>query len=169
MNLTILIFLGGALMLSDDELKQMYEEFWYIEEDETPTCASDAAIKNAENKLGIKLPADVVNLLKISDGGIPWLRKYTYKGEEYNLHDFFGVTPREKGPACIIPPPDYDGSVHNVPENVVVFSSQGLLWLGLDYRTSKTEPAVLHYDPFEDELVQIADNFRQFFEGLEED
>jgi hypothetical protein len=117
---------------------------------------TDAALADAEQRLGRTLPAELVELLRIQNGGGVAAEFSRFPASEAPFHDLHGIGPHGIPQAM---DPEYE------PEELVPLTGDGHWWIGLDYRAGP-EPAVTFYDVEDQRGVHLADDFRSFVEGL---
>jgi SMI1/KNR4 family protein SUKH-1 len=117
---------------------------------------TDEALADAERTLGRTLPAELVTLLRIQNGGGVAAEFARFPTAEAPFRDMYGIGPDGIPQAM---DPEYE------PEELVPLTGDGHWWIGLDYRAGP-EPAVSFYDVEDQRSVQLADDFRSFLEAL---
>jgi hypothetical protein len=122
--------------------------------------ARDDELRNAEKQLGFTLPQELKQLLTLRDGGIP---NYDLFGNIL-LCPFRGVA--NKADTGNLVKLHLEGGEETLPADVVIFAAGPDAWFGLDYRTSRACPSVLHWSEYEDEPVTLAATFREFLDKL---
>ena len=123
---------------------------------------SDEDLKQVEEKLGVKLPASYVELMKVHNGGdlaYSLLQSGRLEDGEAEIDNIYGI--------------DLEDGIGNSPylveewemeKGLVVFSGDGNYQLAFDYRKDDEEPSIVY---FEDEKPKkIAKNFKLFLKKL---
>lgn len=133
---------------------------------------TDAMIAEAERKLGVRLPAELIALLRVQNGGytkgfaFPMSRKTSYADDHIVLEDLGGiVTDPNHETAHNILDTEYMTNEWGLPPKQVLLSGDGHSWISLDYREG-SEPAVAWIDVESDEDVRVAGSLREFLDGL---
>lgn len=149
------------------EFERVKPRFWDESSDhgvEAPL--TDAALAEAEAKLGVRLPAAFVELLRVRNGGnvAREFRRFPVRGTSWaedhvGFEDVRGIGPELLDNA-------YYTSEWEMPPELVLLTGDGHWWIALDYRRPG-EPAVTWYDNELGQDVRLADDFRAFVEGLE--
>ncbi len=136
---------------------------------------TDEMVEAAERRLGVKLPAAYVDLLRIRNGGAPLRRcvptpfATSWAPDHFAISGILGIGDYDWG----IDDPTF-GSAYMVAEwgypevGVVICStpSGGHDTVMLDYTTGG-EPAVVYVDEWEPRVAQrIADSFAEFLDKL---
>lgn len=144
---------------------QSLKNFW-----ETPIylpylheSLTDKMIKDFEQKIGYKLPASLIELLKIQNGG--YVR---YSLPETPPMQLWGIG--KKYPSLTVLANELDeeeyGEFSFSLEGLIAFDGDGHYYLCLDYRENKDNPQVSYIDIECDEEEIIADNFDEFLNML---
>jgi hypothetical protein len=146
-------------------------QFWGIDWDHNPPL-TDAVIKDAEDLLGVILPLEYLDLLRIQNGGytkgfvFPTEHQTTWAEDHVALDEVFGIGQKE------IP-----SGIHNIlntlymtkewglPPNQVLLAGDGHWWITLDYRKNRT-PTVAWLDVEVGQDYQLAKSFHDFLDGL---
>jgi hypothetical protein len=132
------------------------------------------AIAEAEQALGVDLPGELLELLRLRNGGrvaAPWSRFPAEQGTSWSpdhvpFRGLFGIGREERGVTMLDSP--YLIGEWGLPSPVVLLSGDGPCWIALDYRLcgAAGSPSVTWFDAeFETEL-RLAESFRTFVEGL---
>jgi hypothetical protein len=148
----------------------MKDYFWLAPSgDFTQEPLTDEKVKEAEEKLGVKLPQSFIDVLMTQNGG--YIRYDTYPSpvptmwaEDHVLVDhILGI-----GPSNSILDSQKIISEWGMPEDIVLLNGHGLYWVYLDYRESgpQGEPSVGWIDNGSKQQVQLARNFEEFLDGL---
>ena len=132
---------------------------------------TDEAVQEAQDLLGVTLPAALLDLLRIQNGGIvargrrrfPASAPTSWAEDHVPLTDMMGIG-RTPGVASLIEAPDLIDE-WDLPDGVVPVSGDGHCWIALDYRRS-AEPAVTWIDTERHTELPLAPDFRSFVEGL---
>lgn len=136
---------------------------------------TDEMIQFAEQSLGLKLPPEYLDLLRIQNGGytqgfgFPMIQRTTWADDHVPLHDLAGIVTDQN-----------ITTVQNVfatlemteewglPPQQVLLSGDGHWWITLDYRNGEI-PSVAWIDVECDEDIQVAATFAAFLDGLRPD
>lgn len=140
--------------------------------------ATDEQIRAAEQQLGVKLPASLIAVLKVHDGGTLNATEFKLKTlppedqwdmDEYTIEQLPSVsasTDRSMDYLLQLAREEWD-----LPEGLVPLDGDGHWWCCLDYRLCgpKGEPSVVHVD-VEDESdifdFKVAESFSELIGGL---
>lgn len=126
---------------------------------------TDEMVSNVEEKLGYKLPAAYIAILKEQNGG--YIR-YTLPDYDFALHGIIcGIGPYY--PNIIderAPLKDSDDFVSFETDGLLPFDGDGHWYICMDYRENKTEPAVTYIDLELDIQKKVADNFADYLSQL---
>lgn len=154
-------------------LEEIKHRFWDRESDylvERPL--TDAAVRAAEEKLGVRLPAAYIELLEVQNGGVaaeefsafPMSQPTSWSHDHVGFADMMGIG---TGAQTILNSP-YLTEEWEMPGELVLLTGDGHWWIALDYRDRDPggEPPVVWYDNEVGEDVQLAPSFRAFVEGL---
>jgi len=133
---------------------------------------NDAVVEEAEKRLGVTLPPDLIALLRVQNGGYtkgfahPMKQKTTWADDHVPLHDLAGIVtdPTHQTPLNILQT-EYLTHEWGLPSKLVLLSGDGHWWITLDYRNS-TVPSVAWIDVECGEDVQVARSFSDFLSGL---
>jgi hypothetical protein len=132
---------------------------------------TDEAVKEAEDLLGVRLPAALLDLLRIQNGGMvacgrrryPTTEPTSWADDHVPLTDLLGIG-RTKGMTSLFDAP-YLVEEWDLPKGVVPVSGDGHTWIALDYRRA-ADPAVVWLDADLATELALAPDFRSFVEGL---
>jgi hypothetical protein len=148
-----------------------FANFWSANYYEHPPL-TDGALAQAELVLGVRLPAELVKLLRIQNGGYtrgffhPMKEPTTWAKDNVPLHDLAGVLvePHQTSPMNLVRTPELVQE-WGLPPNQVLLSGDGHYWITLDYRTGSS-PSVAWIDVECGEDKQVAPSFAAFLQGL---
>jgi len=146
-------------------------DFWKSNYYNNPPLDTNT-IKQAEKQLGVKLPGEFLDLLKIQNGGFtkefvfPTVEQTSWADDHVALNELNGI----------VLDPDFV-TAHNIlrsgylikegglPPNQVVLTGEGGWWICLDYRKSRT-PSVRWIDRELEMDVLLAKSFEEFLGRL---
>lgn len=147
-----------------------HREFWSTNFYKHPPL-TDAAVAAAQDLLGVQLPAELLALLRIQNGGYtrgfahPMAQATSWAKDHVPLEDLAGILSLESSsPMNMALTPELT-SEWGLPPNQVLLSGDGHYWITLDYRNGPI-PSVAWIDVECDEDVQIAPSFAAFLDGL---
>lgn len=145
-------------------------QFWDDTSAVRPSLSS-GLLQQAEQMLGVQLPADLLALLWQRNGGqtrgfvYPMAHPTSWAQNHVPFDELFGILlPDETGFMSILDTP-YLTEEWGLPENQVLLSGDGHWFITLDYRHGP-EPRVAWIDTEMEEDVLVADNFSAFLAGL---
>ncbi len=145
--------------------------FWDVNYYNHPPLMDDQ-ITYTENLLKVKLPALLIELLKIQNGGytngfsFPMKQKTSWSENQVPLTQLFGiVTDNSINTAQNILDTEYMTKEWDLPVNQVLLCGDGHWWITLDYRKD-SKPTVRWIDVDCNEDIHIADSFEDFINGL---
>lgn len=139
-------------------VEEKIADFWY-----GPSItqgASEEELKEAERRIGFRLPAELRVLLGTSDGGVTRYDMF----DEIVLSPFLGVTERSRATGNLVD--FFARQASKSAREVVVFAADADAWFGLDYRARSEEPAVIHWSEYEEEPILLRSRFRDFIDHL---
>ena len=158
-------------MADFDEIKAV---FWGSGTYDVQPPLTDAVVREAEKLLGVTLPAALLDLLRIQNGGLvacgrrryPTTAPTSWAADHVPLTDLIGIG-RTKGVTSLLDTPSLVAE-WGVPAGVVPVSGDGHCWVALDYRRSGPtgEPSVTWIDTDQHSELALAPDFRSFVEGL---
>jgi hypothetical protein len=133
---------------------------------------TDQAIIEVECELGHVLPHELVQLLRVQNGGYlrddlrahPSPEPTSWAATWVPFDQCFGVG--HDGSSLFDPP--YLVQEWGLPDGLVLLSGDGHSWIALDYREAAAEdgPPVIYVDAESRQVVRLAGSFRHFVEGL---
>lgn len=145
-------------------------DFWGSNYYEHPPLTSPA-LAEAERVLGVSLPAELVELLRIQNGGYtrgfmhPMSERTTWAEDLVPLHELFGIVdPESASPMNLVKTEELTRE-WGLPPRQVLLSGDGHYWVTLDYRHSEV-PSVAWIDVECGEDKQVAPSFKAFLQGL---
>lgn len=146
-------------------------EFWGTNYYNHPKL-TDKMIRKAENKLGVKLPNELIALLRIQNGGytkgfvFPMSVKTSWSSDHVPFNELGGiVTDPSHETAQNLLDSSPLSTEWDVPQRQVLLAGDGHFWITLDYRKGE-EPSVAWIDTECDEDIPISVSFRDFLAGL---
>ncbi|MEU4098832.1 SMI1/KNR4 family protein [Streptomyces sp. NPDC026673] len=157
-----------------DEVKAA---FWGDGDYGVQSPLTDEAVRDAECVLGVTLPAALLDLLRLRNGGsaaaghnaFPTGRPTSWSEDHVPFADVMGIGRRE-GMLSLLDTP-YLVAEWQLPSPIVLLCGDGHYWIGLDYRTCGPdgEPSVTWFDAELGTELALAGTFRAFVEGLTSD
>jgi hypothetical protein len=148
-------------------------EFWKDEQNERPPL-TDAMLAEAEVRLGVTLPAEYVQLLRVQNGGgtrqfvfpMPPRVRTGNEAEDEPFDELFGIIidPESETGANVLETGYYTAE-WGLPPRQVLLCGDGHTWISLDYRGGPA-PSVLWIDVGRNEEIQIAPSFAAFLDLL---
>lgn len=135
---------------------------------------TDEMVREAERLLGVKLPAALLDLLRVQNGGsvaaghaaFPTGRPTSWSEDHVPFDALMGIG-RRAGTTSLLDTP-YLVEEWGMPTPLLLLSGDGHCWIGLDYRTCGRdgEPSVTWFETDHDSELVLAGDFRSFVEGL---
>ena len=136
---------------------------------------SDELVRDAERQLRVRLPVDLVSLLRIQNGGYvrdefsvyPTSRATSWADDHVVVNEIAGIG--SEG-LSLLESPALNAEWEQ-PDELVLLSGDGHWWIALDYRERgrEAEPPVVFYENGSDgapDDLRLADSFREFVCGL---
>lgn len=158
-------------MAQFDEIKPA---FWSDDDHGVQAPLTEEAVREAERVLGVTLPAALVDLLRIQNGGIvadgldafPTDRPTSWSEDHVPFEALMGIGQSERTMSLLDTP--YLVEEWGLPSPIVLLSGDGHCWTALDYRGCGPhgEPSVAWFDTELDTEVALAGDFRAFVEKL---
>jgi hypothetical protein len=126
----------------------------------------------AEGRLGVRLPAAFIALLRVQNGGYtkgfahPMSQRTTWAADHVPLPDLAGIVvdPDHQTTQNILHT-EYMTHEWGLPPKQVILSGDGHYWITLDYRHGAV-PSVAWIDVECGEDIQVAPTFAAFLSGL---
>ncbi|MBB5891209.1 SMI1/KNR4 family protein [Kutzneria kofuensis] len=155
-------------MADFDEIKVA---FWGDGTYDVQPPLTDEDVREAEALLGVTLPAALLDLLRIQNGGgvacgrrrFPTSAPTSWADDHVPLPDLMGIG-RTRGVTSLLDAPALIEE-WGLPAGVVPLSGDGHTWIALDYRRPG-EPSVVWLDADQNTELPLAADFRSFVEGL---
>lgn len=133
---------------------------------------TDRKVAKVENKLGITLPTDFINLMKKSNGGYVNYEKRAFP-VDFNIEsgavfiDVENIMGIDKEGILLS---QYFAEEWNLPSNIVLFSGSGHAWIGFNY-DGRDVPNVVYVEPDNGDgnnFHVIAETFTEFVSKLDD-
>lgn len=145
--------------------------FWGSNHYDHPAL-TDEMIAVAEGRLGVRLPAEFIELLRIQNGGYtkgfahPMSQRTTWAADHVPLEELAGIVidPNHRTAQNLLHT-EYLTQEWGLPPRQVLLSGDGYYWITLDYRHSAI-PSVAWIDVECGEDIQVALSFSTFLSGL---
>ncbi|WP_370948093.1 SMI1/KNR4 family protein [Amycolatopsis sp. cg5] len=158
-------------MATFDEIKQ---SFWGPDSyGVLPPLTSEAVIE-AERLLDVTLPASLIDLLSIQNGGqvvpglqaCPTTEPTSWSEDHVPVDQLMGIGRKDNVLSLLDTP--YLVQEWELPEPLALLTGDGHWWIALDYRKSgrRGEPSVVWLDVERSEELVLAADFRAFVERL---
>jgi hypothetical protein len=135
---------------------------------------TDQSILEAERLLNVTLPAALLDLLRIQNGGqiadswsaFPTTRATSWSFDHVPFENLMGIGHRERTVSILDSP--YLVEEWELPAGILLLSGDGHCWIGLDYRVRDLleEPSVTWFDADDGSELPLAPTFQSFLEGL---
>jgi hypothetical protein len=158
-------------MVRFDEVKAT---FWGEGDYGTQPSLNEEAAQGAEHEIGVVLPAALLELLRVQNGGsvsAAWNAFATSQPTSWSQNhvpftELLGIGRRERRTSLLDTP--YLIEEWELPSPIVLLSGDGPCWIGLDYRACARsgEPSVTWFDADLATELALADDFRSFVEAL---
>ncbi|ROQ33638.1 SMI1/KNR4 family protein SUKH-1 [Streptomyces sp. PanSC19] len=149
--------------------------FWGEDPHGDPPPLTDAAVRDAEHRLGVRLPASLLALLRDRDGGVvadawdayPTGAPTSWSDDHVPFDLLMGIAEEDGDRLSLLDSPSL-AEEWGLPSPLVLLSGDGHTWIALDYRTcgGDGEPSVTWFDADEASELPLARDFRTFVEGL---
>ncbi|MEJ8646140.1 SMI1/KNR4 family protein [Streptomyces sp. MS1.HAVA.3] len=138
---------------------------------------TDAVVQDAERRLGVRLPASLLEILRVQNGGLvaelwnafPTDVSTSWSENHVPLDDMMGIG-RQDGRLSLLDSP-YLVEEWGLPSPLVLLSGDGHCWIALDYlacgeRGERGEPSVTWFDVEGNTELPLAADFQTFNERL---
>jgi hypothetical protein len=168
-------------IFADFEVEQFWEPSEYAEKEYVGAPLTDEAVAAVERRLGFKLPAAYVELMRFQNGGIPRKTNHhtkertTWSEDHIAIMGIYSIGSEKPCSLCGRFGSRFWVEEWGYPEIGVYFAdcpSAGHDMVCLDYRACGPagEPQVVHIDQECDyKIVFVAESFEAFIRGLEDD
>lgn len=145
-------------MMKKKDLESIWEKPIYLPY--LQPILTEEIIEDAEQKLGYKLPKELIKLLKVQNGG--YIRKTL---EELLNEQIYGIGPYFPS-LTDVDWHDYKDWVSFELEGLIPFDGDGHWYICLDYRNNKFSPEITYIDTECDNQEKIADSFSDYLSQL---
>ncbi|MFD9010003.1 SMI1/KNR4 family protein [Streptomyces sp. NPDC059552] len=135
---------------------------------------TDAVVQDAERQLGVRLPASLLEILRVQNGGLvaelwnafPTDVPTSWSEDHVPLDDMMGIGRHDDRLSLLDSP--YLVEEWGLPSPLVLLSGDGHCWIALDYRAcgERGEPSVTWFDVDTDTELPLATDFQTFVERL---
>lgn len=132
---------------------------------------TDDMVSQAEKRLAVKLPSELIELLKVQNGGytkgfaFPMTKATSWFENHISLPELFGIVDESFSTAQNILSTEYMTKEWDLPEKQVLLCGDGHWWITLDYRKGDS-PTITWIDTEAEEDIYISDSFKTFLNGL---
>ncbi|MBI3945301.1 MAG: SMI1/KNR4 family protein [Armatimonadetes bacterium] len=132
---------------------------------------TDEMVRVAEQRLGVRLPAEYVDLLRRQNGGYtkrfayPMARPTSWAEDHVPLEELFGINVDAELGGHNILDTGYMTEEWGLPDRQVLLAGDGHWWITLDYRRGSV-PTVTWLDVECDEDFPLAPSFAEFLAEL---
>ncbi|WP_371648378.1 MULTISPECIES: SMI1/KNR4 family protein [unclassified Streptomyces] len=133
-----------------------------------------AVVQDAERQLGVRLPASLLEILRVQNGGLvaelwnalPTDVPTSWSENHVPLDDMMGIGRHDGQPSLL--DSGYLVEEWGLPSPLVLLSGDGHCWIALDYQTcgERGEPSVTWFDVDTDTELPLATDFQTFVERL---
>ncbi|WP_329394637.1 SMI1/KNR4 family protein [Streptomyces melanogenes] len=133
-----------------------------------------AVVQDAERQLGVRLPASLLEILRVQNGGLvaelwnafPTDVPTSWSENHVPLDAMMGIGRHDGQPSLL--DSGYLVEEWGLPSPLVLLSGDGHCWIALDYRTcgERGEPSVTWFDVDTDTELPLAADFKTFVERL---
>ncbi|MEU1200414.1 SMI1/KNR4 family protein [Streptomyces sp. NPDC005813] len=157
-----------------DRFDEVKATFWSEDLYGVQPPLTDEVVEEAERELGVRLPASLLEILRIQNGGqvaerwnaFPTEVPTSWSENHVPLDDLMGIGRRD-GQCSLLDTP-YLIDEWGLPSPLVLLSGDGHCWIALDYRACRElrEPSVTWFDRDTDTELTLASDFRTFIEHL---
>lgn len=134
----------------------------------------DAVVQDAERRLGVRLPASLLEILRVRNGGpvaelwnaFPTDVPTSWSENHVPFDDMMGIGRHDDRLSLL--DTAYLIEEWGLPSPLVLLSGDGHCWIALDYRAcgERVEPSVTWFDVDTDTELPLATDFQTFVERL---
>ncbi|MFE6888173.1 SMI1/KNR4 family protein [Streptomyces sp. NPDC057694] len=159
------------IVTSFDEVRA---SFWNDNAYGVQPTLTEAAVRDAELRLGVSLPTALLSLLRVQNGGgvaahcnaFPTCVPTSWSEDHVPFDELMGIGRRERMTSILDSPELVEE--WNLPSPVVLLSGDGHYWIMLDYRVCGRhgEPSITWFDTDAETELDLAPDFQSFVEGL---
>jgi hypothetical protein len=131
---------------------------------------TDALVQDAEHQLGVRLPASLLEILRVQNGGVvaelwnafPTDVPTSWSEDHVPLDEMMGIG-RHGGQLSLLDTA-YLVEEWGLPSPLVLLSGDGHCWIALDYRAcgKRGEPSVTWFDVDDSTELPLAADFQAF-------
>ncbi|MFJ8768804.1 SMI1/KNR4 family protein [Streptomyces clavifer] len=135
---------------------------------------TDAVVQDAERQLGVRLPASLLDILRVQNGGVvaelgnafPTDVPTSWNENYVPLDEMMGIGRHDGQPSLL--DTAYLVEEWGLPSPLVLLSGDGHCWIALDYRACgrRGEPSVIWFDVDDGTELPLAADFQAFVERL---
>ncbi|MFI6642519.1 SMI1/KNR4 family protein [Streptomyces sp. NPDC050504] len=135
---------------------------------------TDEVVRDAERRLGVRLPASLLEVLRVQNGGLvaeswnafPTVAPTSWSEDHVPLDALMGIGRRD-GQLSLLDSAYLVGE-WGLPSPLVLLSGDGHWWIALDYRArgEHGEPSVTWFDAENGTELPLAADFRTFVQEL---
>jgi hypothetical protein len=161
-------------MLIVTRFDEVRASFWNHDDYRVQPPLTEEMIQDAERLLDVSLPASLLTLLRVRNGGgvadrwnvFPTRMPTSWSEDHVPFGDLMGIGRRERITSLLDTP--YLVEEWDLPAPIVLLSGDGHYWVALDYRNCgrQGEPSVTWFDADAESDLVLAPDFESFVEGL---
>ena len=147
------------------------KEFWDTSHIYNPAL-TDEVLRLGEKSLGVKLPVELLDLLRIQNGGytkgfvFPTSVPTSWAANHIPFDELGGINPQaEPGALFCLTKSTYVAGEFELPVGQIILGGDGHYFVTLDYRDSDV-PSVAWIDTECGQDIQLADTFHEFLSKL---
>jgi hypothetical protein len=154
--------------------EKVKETFWSDSVAGVQAPLTDEMVVNVEGLLGVRLPAALLELLRVQNGGVvadawnsfPTAQRTSWSDSSVPFETLMGIGTAERTLSLLDTP--YLVKEWGLPSALVLLTGDGHWWIALDYRERAPdgEPSVTWLDTELGQDLQLAPDFPAFVEDL---